>query len=88
MARKASVLMRLRALVARSRSPRTKWDYVLIDDHGRTIETFDRKWSAILRREELSREHRTARILVIGYERIYRIAFPRGPLHPDFILMK
>ena len=75
-------------MVARSRHPRTRWDYVLVDEADREVETLDRKWTAILRREELARKGRAVRILCIGYGRVYRLAFPYGPLSPQFILVE
>lgn len=84
----AAVLKQLRKLAANSRAPKTCWDYVLVDDEGRTVTTMDRRWPAILRREELALEGRSVRILCIGYGRVYRFAFPNGPLSPQFILVE
>ena len=84
----AAVLKRLRKRAGESRAPKTCWDYVLVDGDGCTVTTMDRKWDAILRREELALEGRSVRILCIGYGRVYRLAFPNGPLSPQFILVE
>ncbi len=82
-------LQRLRHRVACSRAPRTAWDYVVVEtETGRTISTHERKWDAILVREELLLSNQSAHVLCIGYERVYRLAFPKGPLRPQFILVE
>ena len=50
--------------------------------------TRDRKWDGVLGREELALEGGSVRILCVGYGRVYRFAFPNGPLSPQFILVE